>query len=133
MQLIISGRGVVLTPAFKDAVTGKVAKLAPLLPALIGARATFTAEKFRRTVVLRLTAKRRVFSSTATAGDLTAAVDEAVANLAHQVRRAKDRRRLAPRRLTRAAHSLQAASVDGRRPVEPMPARAAHRTQHESE
>ncbi len=29
MQLIISGRGVVLTPAFKDVVTGKVAKLSP--------------------------------------------------------------------------------------------------------
>ncbi len=103
MQLIISGRGVVLTPAFKDAVTGKVAKLAPLLPTLIEARATFTAEKFRRTVRLTLRARHGVFSSTATAGELTGAVDEALANLAHQVRRAKDRRRLAPRRLTRAA------------------------------
>ena len=103
MQLIISGRGVVLTREFKDAVTDKVAKLTPLLPALVEARATFTAEKFRRTVRLTLTARRNVFSSTATAGDLTAAVDEAVAGLARQVRRAKDRRRLAPRRLTRAA------------------------------
>ena len=103
MQLIISGRGVVLTTAFKDTVTGKVAKLAPLLPTVVGARATFTAEKFRRTVRLTLTARRRVFASTATAADLTAAVDEAVAGLAHQVRRAKDRRRLGPRRLTRAA------------------------------
>jgi len=103
MRLIISGRGVVLTPAFKDGVTAKVARLAPLLPALIEARATFTAEKFRRTVRLTLTSKRRVFSSVATAGDLSAAVDEAVDNLAHQVRRAKDRRRLGARRLTRAA------------------------------
>jgi ribosomal subunit interface protein len=111
MQLIISGRGVVLTREFKDAVTGKVAKLAPLLPSLIGARATFTAEKFRRTVRLTLTARRRVFSSTATAGELTAAVDEAVAGLAHQVRRAKDRRRLAARRLTRAAQRQPAGEV----------------------
>jgi ribosomal subunit interface protein len=103
MQVIISGRGVVLTRAFKDAVTGKIAKLAPLVPSLIEVRATCSAEKFRRTVRLTLTAKRRVFSSTATAGELTLAVDAAVANLAHQVRRAKDRRRLAPRRLTRAA------------------------------
>lgn len=103
MQLIVSGRGMVLTPTFKDAVTGKVAKLGPLLPAPIAARAAFTAEKYRTTVHLTLTAKRRVFASTATAGDVTAAVDEAVANLAHQVRRAKERRRLAPRRLTRAA------------------------------
>jgi ribosomal subunit interface protein len=103
MRLIISGRGVVLTTVFKDAITGKVAKLVPLLPKLIVARATVTAEKFRHTVRLTLTAQRRVFASTATAGDLAAAVDEAIANLAHQVRRAKDRRRLAPRRLTRAA------------------------------
>ena len=31
MRLIISGRGVVLTTVFKDAVTGKVAKLVPLV------------------------------------------------------------------------------------------------------
>jgi ribosomal subunit interface protein len=103
MQLIISGRGVVLTKSFKDAVTDKVARLAPLLPSLIEARATVSAEKFRRTVRLTLTARRRVFSSTATAVDMGAAVDEAVAGLAHQVRRDKDRRRLAARRLTRAA------------------------------
>jgi ribosomal subunit interface protein len=111
MQLIISGRGVVLTREFKDSVTEKIAKLGPLLPALVEARATFTAEKFRRTVRLTLTARRRVFSSTATAGDLGAAVDEAVAGLAHQVRRAKDRRRLAPRRLTRAIRRRPADEV----------------------
>jgi ribosomal subunit interface protein len=111
MQLIISGRGVVLTRAFKDAVTDKVAKLTPLLPKLVEARATFTAEKFRRTVRLTLTAKRRVFSSTATAGELAVAVDEAVAGLAHQVRRAKERRRLAPRRLTRAVQRRPAREV----------------------
>jgi len=111
MQLIISGRGVVLTKGFKDVVTGKVAKLAPLLPTLIEARATFTAEKFRRTARLTLTGKRCAFSSTATAGDLTAAVDEAVASLAHQVRRAKDRRRLARRRRTRAVRRRPAGAV----------------------
>jgi ribosomal subunit interface protein len=111
MQLIISGRGVVLTTAFKDAVTAKIAKLTPLLPALVEARAIFTAEKFRRTVRLTLRGRRRVFSSEATAGDLTAAVDEAVDNLAHQVRRAKDRRRLAPRRLSRAALRRPAGEV----------------------
>jgi|RhiMetdeSRZDD1v2_1073273.scaffolds.fasta_scaffold02735_11 ribosomal subunit interface protein len=111
MRLIISGRGVVLTRPFKDAVTEKVAKLAPLLPALIEARATFTAEKFRRTVRLTLTAKHRVFSSTATAGELTAAVDEAVDGLAHQVRRAKDRRRLGRRRLARTTRRRPAGEV----------------------
>jgi len=82
MQLIISGRRVVLTKGFKDVVTGKVATLAPLLPTLIEARATFTA-----------------------------AVDEAVAGLAHQVRRAKDRRRLAGRRRARVALRRPAGEV----------------------
>jgi ribosomal subunit interface protein len=111
MQLIISGRGVVLTREFKDSVTDKVAKLAPLLPTLVKARATFSAEKFRRTVRLTLTTKRHVFSSAATAGELAVAVDEAVSGLAHQVRRAKDRRRLGPRRLTRAARRRPAGEV----------------------
>jgi ribosomal subunit interface protein len=111
MQLIISGRGMILSTAFKDTVTAKVAKLKPLLPALIEARATITAEKFRRTVRLTLTSKQRVFSSQATAGDVTAAVDEAIDNLAHQVRRAKDRRRLGARRLTRAALRRPAGEV----------------------
>jgi ribosome-associated translation inhibitor RaiA len=55
MQLIISGRGIALNRDFKDAVTRKVARVARLLPVLIEARATFTAEKFRRTVRLTLT------------------------------------------------------------------------------
>ena len=108
MDLIISGRGVVLGRDFKDAVTRKVARVGRLVPALSEARATFTAEKFRRTVRLTLTARHQVFSTTATDADLMAAVDAAVERLDHQVRRAKDRRRLAPRRLTRAAQTRRA-------------------------
>ena len=108
MELIISGRGVVLGRDFKDAVTRKVARVARLLPTLIEARATFSAEKFRRTVRLTLTARHRVFSTTATDTDVMAAVDTAVDRLGHQVHRAKDRRRLASRRLTRAALARRA-------------------------
>jgi ribosomal subunit interface protein len=103
--MIISGRGVTLSPSFKDAITRKVSKLEPLLPRLVEAKATCTAEKFRRTVRLTLRARRGVFSSVATATDLTAAVDGAVDSLARQVRRAKERRRLASRRRTRAARA----------------------------
>jgi len=98
MQMIISGRGVVLTTAFKDAMTRKVGRLAPLLPRFTEARATCTAEKFRRTVRVTLRARRGVFSSTATTTDLMTAVDAAVESLARQVRRAKDRRRRGARR-----------------------------------
>jgi len=70
MDLIISGRGIVLGRDFKDAVTRKVARVGRLVPALSEARATFTAEKFRRTVRLTLTARHQVFSTTATDADL---------------------------------------------------------------
>jgi hypothetical protein len=49
MQVIISGRGVVLTPAFKTLVEGKVTKLARVLPRMLDARVVCEAEKFRRT------------------------------------------------------------------------------------
>ena len=93
MQIIISGRGLVLTPAFKTTVEQKVGKLARILPQILRARVACGAEKFRRTVRLRLSAKRRVFSSHATAGDLMTAVDDAIDALRRQVCEDKDRRR----------------------------------------
>lgn len=93
MDLIISGRGVVLTPAFKSLVHGKVAKLARVLPPVVDARLVCEAEKFRRTARLILRAGRRTFSVETTAGDLLAAVDRAVETLRRQAREAKERRR----------------------------------------
>lgn len=93
MQVIISGRGVVLTPAFKTLVERKVTKLARVLPKILDARVVCAAEKFRRTARLTLRAQRRIFASRATAGDLIAAVDDAVETLGRQVRQDKDRRR----------------------------------------
>jgi hypothetical protein len=63
MPLLIGGRGVLLTSAFKDAVTSQVAKLPPL----ITARATFTIEKDRTTARPRPTARHHLFSSPARA------------------------------------------------------------------
>ncbi len=98
VQPIISGRGVVLTPAFKAIVQRKFAKVARLLPLVLDARVTCAAEKFRRTVRLTLRGRRRTFSSVATAGDLLAAVDEALEVVSRQVRDEKARRRRVRRR-----------------------------------
>lgn len=96
MQVIISGRGVVLTPAFKALVERKLGKLHRLLPEpLAPARVVCTAEKFRRTVRLTARGRRRSFAGVATAGDLLAAVDTAVEAVRRQVRGAKTRRRQA--------------------------------------
>src|SRR2546425_1842689 len=92
MELIISGRGVVLTPAFKSLVQHKVEKLARVLPRGGDARLVCEAEKFRRTARLVLHDGHRTLSTQATAGDLLAAVDDAVETLRRQAREAKARR-----------------------------------------
>lgn len=93
MAVIISGRGVTLSRAFKALVERKLGRLARGLPEGWEARVVCEAEKFRRTVRLRLRAGRRALASEATAGDLAAAVDTAVEALRRQLREARDRRR----------------------------------------
>ncbi len=95
MRVIISGRGLVLTPPFRAQVERKVTRLSRLLPKLLDARVVCEAEKFRRTARLVVRAKRHTFSAEATAGDLTAAVDEALEAVDRQIRTAKDRRQRA--------------------------------------
>lgn len=96
MQVIISTRGMTVSRTYKDALTRKLAKLAPMLPALVATRAVLSKEKHRRTAALTLLARRRAFRSRGTAPDLEAAVDRAVEALRRQVRDTKARR---PRRV----------------------------------
>jgi len=99
MQVIISTRGMTISRIYKDALTRKLAKLEPLLPALVETRAVLSKEKHRRTAALTLVApRRRAFRSEETAPDLSAAVDRAVHALRRQVRETTKRR---PRRATR--------------------------------
>ena len=101
MRYIISGHGVALTPAFRQMVERKVGKLARILPKIIEAKIMLSAEKYRRTAHITLVAKRRVFSSEETAGDLATAVDLAADALARQVRQVKDRLRQRKPRVSR--------------------------------
>lgn len=103
MQVIISGRGVVITPAFKARVGQKVQKLSRILPKIHEAKVVLSAEKYRRTAEVTLLGKGRIFHSEETAPDLGAAVDLAVNALSRQVRQTKDRLcerkpRVSPRR-----------------------------------
>jgi ribosomal subunit interface protein len=98
MQVIISTRGMTISRIYKDALTRKLAKLEPLVPALVETRAVLSKEKHRRTAALTLVARRRAFRSEETAPDLSAAVDRAVHALRRQVRETTKRR---PRRATR--------------------------------
>jgi ribosomal subunit interface protein len=95
MQVIMSARGMTISRTFKDTLTRKLAKLEPMLPALVATRAVLSKEKHRRTAAFTLVARRRAFRSRETASDLEAAVDRAVQALRRQVRETKARR---PRR-----------------------------------
>jgi ribosomal subunit interface protein len=97
MQVIISTRGMTVSRTYKDELTRKLAKLTPMLPALVETRAVLSREKHRRTAALTLVARRRAFRSRETAPDLEAAVDRAVHALRRQVRERRTRR---PRRVT---------------------------------
>jgi ribosomal subunit interface protein len=97
MMVIISTRGMTVSQTYKDALTRKLAKLGPMLPALVATRAILSKEKHRRTAALTLVARSRAFRSEETAADLSAAVDRAVHALRRQVRDTKARR---PRRPT---------------------------------
>jgi putative sigma-54 modulation protein len=91
LQVIISTRGMTISKTYKDALTHKLAKLEPMLPEIIEAKAVLSREKDRRTAALTLIAKRHTFRSEETARDLAVAVDQAVDALARQVREVKDR------------------------------------------
>jgi putative sigma-54 modulation protein len=101
LPVILSARGVALTPAFKTVVEGKLARLTRVLPQILDARVVCRAEKFRRSIRITLRARRRIFASEATAGDLTTAFDEAVEALRRQTREAKERRTVSKGRAAR--------------------------------
>lgn len=92
MQVIISTRGMTVSRTYKDEITRKLAKLEPLLPAVVETRAVLSREKHRRTAALTVVARSRSFRSEETAPDLSAAVDRAVHALRRQVREVKTRR-----------------------------------------
>ena len=96
MQVIISARGLTVSRTYKDVLTRKLAKLEPMLPALVATRAVLSQEKHRRTAALTLVTRRRAFRSRETASDLELAVDRAVEALRRQVRETKARRTRRP-------------------------------------
>jgi ribosomal subunit interface protein len=98
MQVIISTRGMTVSRTYKDELTRKLAKLAPMLPAVVATRAILTREKHRRTAALTMVSRARAFRSRETAPDLAVAVDRAVLALRRQVRETTKRR---PRRPAR--------------------------------
>jgi len=93
MQLIISGRGVVLTPSFRSLIERKIEKLARGGTRPLAVRVTCASQRFEQTVRLVTRTRRRSFSCQARADDLLTAVEGAVEMLSRQMREARTRRR----------------------------------------
>jgi putative sigma-54 modulation protein len=108
LPVIVNGRGIALTPALKALIEGKITRLTRVLPQIQDARVVCVAEKFRRSARITLRAGRRTFTSEATAGDLTAALDAAVETLKRQLREAKERRTVSKGRAIRRGGAVAA-------------------------
>lgn len=91
MRVIISARGLTVSPTYRAHLQERIEKLARLSPKPNEARVVLTKERNRRTAGVTLVAKLHTFRSEETALDLAAAVDAALAALARQVRELKDR------------------------------------------
>jgi putative sigma-54 modulation protein len=91
MQVIISTRGLTVSKTYKDAVSGKLAKLEPMLPKIVEMKVVLSKEKHRRTAAITVVAKKHTLRSEETAGDLAAAVDMAVDALIRQGKALKER------------------------------------------
>ena len=91
MRVIISARGLTVSPTYRAHLQERIEKLARLSPKPNEARVVLTKERNRRTAGVTLVAKLHTFRSEETALDLAAAVDAALAALTRQVRELKDR------------------------------------------
>ena len=91
MRVLISARGLTVSPSYRAHLQGRIEKVARLSPKPIEARVVLTRERNRRSAGVTLVAKLHTFRSEETALDLAAAVDAALAALTRQVRQLKDR------------------------------------------
>ena len=91
MRVIISARGLTVSPTYRAHLQERIEKIARLSPKASEARVVLARERNRRTAGVTLVAKLHTFRSEETAADLAAAVDAALAALTRQVRQLKDR------------------------------------------
>jgi|GEM_PF-787972 ribosomal subunit interface protein len=91
MRVIISARGLTVSPTYRAHLQERIEKIARLSPKATEARVVLARERNRRTAGVTLVAKLHTFRSEETAADLAAAVDAALAALTRQVRQLKDR------------------------------------------
>jgi putative sigma-54 modulation protein len=92
MLLHLTGRGgVSVSRELERRIEAKIAKMQRVFPKLIEARVVLATERHRHLAEVTLQAKRATFRVEGVASDFQAALDQALATLAAQIRRKKDR------------------------------------------
>jgi putative sigma-54 modulation protein len=92
MVLHLAGRGgVSVSRELQRRVEAKIAKMQRVFPKLIEARVVLATERYRHLAEVTLRAKRATFHVEGVASDFHAALDQALATLAGQIRRKKER------------------------------------------
>ena len=118
MRVIISARGLTVSPTYRAHLQERIEKVARLSPKASEARVVLTKERNRRTAGVTLVAKLHTFRSEETALDLAAAVDAALAALTRQVRELKDR--IQTHKPTRKSPAWRGAAAERGESIEPL-------------
>jgi putative sigma-54 modulation protein len=92
MVILLAGRGgASVAPSLQRRIEAKIAKMQRLVPKLIEARIVLSTERYRCLAEVTLRAKGTTFHVEGAASDFHAAVDQALAGLAAQIRKQKER------------------------------------------
>ena len=127
MVFHLAGRGVTISPDLQRRIEAKVAKVERILPKINEARVVLATERYRHLVELTLQGQGQPFHVEGAASTFPAALDQALAHLARQVLRRKERvtgRKKAERSRRRPALPTGPA---GETPAARRPARVAPR------
>lgn len=92
MLIHLTGRHIEITPALREHVEGRLAKLGRLLGDGAEAHAILSVEKHRHLAEIQLKSRNAVFAGQEETADLYVSIDEVVDKLERQIRRAKDKR-----------------------------------------
>ncbi len=91
MQIQVTGKHIVITPALRSFVAGKMAKLEELFPRVKKVAVILTVEKYRHTAEIHFHTERVEMSAKKTTKDMYASVDQCLAALEQQASKRKDR------------------------------------------
>jgi putative sigma-54 modulation protein len=126
MQVQVTGKHIVITPALRDFVTGKMAKLEEVYPRVKKVAVILTVEKYRHTAEIHFRAESAEMSAKKTTKDMYASIEQCLMALEQQASKRKDRLHTqgAHRRADQRADKLSAKATKKPSEAAPEPKRA---------